>query len=147
MSATGVESLDHSIQETNLWLKAIMRRLDTDDRHLAYVALRAAFHALRDRIPPENAVHLGAQLPTVIRGLYYEGWHMAGTPTKERHLQQFLDHVGWTLGPRSKLDPERAARAVFDVMWEKVDPGEVAKVINMFPEELRDLWPRVAREE
>ena len=59
-----------------------------------------------------------------------------------RQKRQFLDHVGWTLGPRSKVDPERAARAVFDVIWQKVDPGEVAKVINLFPEELRDLWPR-----
>ena len=72
MSATGVDSLDHSIQETNLWLKAVMRRLDTEDRHLAYVALRAVLQALRDRIGPENAVHLAAQLPTLIRGIYYE---------------------------------------------------------------------------
>jgi len=147
MSAIGVDSLDHSIQETNLWLKAIMRHLETDDRHLAYTGLRATLHTLRDRIGPENAVHLGAQLPTMIRGLYYEGWHMAGTPTKERHKHQFLEHIGWTLGPRSKVDPEHAARAVFDVMSEKVDPGEVAKVINLLPKELRDLWPRVAREE
>jgi uncharacterized protein (DUF2267 family) len=146
MSATRVDALDHSIQETNLWLKAIMRDLETDDRHLAYAALRAALHALRDRIGPENAVHLGAQLPMLIRGLYYEGWHMAGTPTKERHKHQFLEHVSRTLGPRSEVDPERAARAVFDVMWQKIDPGEVVKVINLLPEELRDLWPRVARE-
>lgn len=147
MSAIGVDSLDHSIEETNLWLKAIMRHLETDDRHLAYAALRATLHALRDRIGPQNAVHLGAQLPMLIRGIYYEGWHMAGTPTKERHKHQFLEHVGWTLGPRSKVDPERAARAVFDVMCEKVDPGEVAKVINLLPKELRDLWPHGAREE
>jgi uncharacterized protein (DUF2267 family) len=147
MSATGVDSLDHSIQETNLWLKAVMRRLDTEDRHLAYVALRAVLQALRDRIGPENAVHLAAQLPTLIRGIYYEGWHMAGTPTKERHEKEFLEHVDRVLGPRSEVDPEGVTRAVFDVMWEKVDPGEVAKVINMLPESLRDLWPHLAREE
>jgi uncharacterized protein (DUF2267 family) len=147
MSAIGVDSLDHSIQDTNIWLKAIMRHLESDDRHLAFVALRAGLHALRDRIGPENAVHLGAQLPMLIRGLYYEGWHMAGTPTKARSKHQFMQHVGWTLDPRSEVDPERAARAVFDVLWDKVDPGEVAKVINLLPEELRELWPPVAREE
>lgn len=145
MTATGVESLDHSIQETNLWLKAVMRHLDTDDRAFAYAALRATLHALRDRIRPESAVHLGAQLPTVIRGLYYEGWHLAGTPSKERHKAQFLEHVARCFDHRRDADPERAVQAVFEVLWEKVDPGEVAKVIRLLPEELRALWPWVAR--
>lgn len=145
MTATGVDSLDHSIQETNLWLKAVMRHLETDDRSLAYAALRATLHALRDRIRPENAVHLGAQLPTVVRGLYYEGWHMAGTPTKERHKAQFLEHVDRRFDHRRDVDPQRAAEAVFEVLWEKVDPGEVAKVIKLLPEDLRALWPWVAR--
>lgn len=145
MGATGVEVFDRTIQETNVWLKAIMHHLKTDDRHFACSALRATLHALRDRIGPENAAHLGAQLPTLIRGLYYEGWHMAGTPTKERHKAAFLEHISWTFARPKDIDPERVARAVFDVMWEKIDPGAVAKVINMLPEELRELWPRVAR--
>ena len=32
-------------------------------------------------------MHLGAQLPMLLRGLYYEGWHMAGKPTKDRSAQ------------------------------------------------------------
>jgi len=47
-------------------------------------------HAVRNRIGPENAAHLGAQLPMLIRGLYYEGWDPTGKPTKERHEAQFL---------------------------------------------------------
>lgn len=131
MAVTGVDIFDRSIQETNVWLKAIMRELETDDRHFACTALRATLHALRDRIGPENAVHLGAQLPTLIRGLYYEGWHMAGTPTKERDKADFLEHVAWTFAGRRGIESEQVARAVFNVLWEKVDPGEVAKVINM----------------
>ncbi len=145
MAKTDVDTLDSTVQETNLWLKSIMRHLKTDDRQLAFAVLRAVLHALRDRIGPENAVHLGAQLPILVRGLYYEGWQMARTPTKERHKAQFLDHVRTSFGRRGDVDPERAARATFEVLWEKIDPGEVAKVINLLPEELRDLWPRIAR--
>jgi uncharacterized protein (DUF2267 family) len=140
MSTTGLPVFDTTVQETNLWLKAIMEGLHTDDRHLAYVALRATLHALRDRLGPENAVHLAAQLPMLLRGLYYEGWRLAASQTKERTQTDFLDHVRRELPRGSGIDPNVAARAVFGVMWEKLDLGEVGKVIDLLPAELKELW-------
>jgi uncharacterized protein (DUF2267 family) len=140
MSTTGLPVFDTTVQETNLWLKAIMEGLHTDDRHLAYVALRATLHALRDRLGPENAVHLAAQLPMLVRGLYYEGWRLAASQTKERTQADFLDHVRRELPRGSGIDPNVAARAVFGVMWEKLDLGEVGKVIDLLPAELKELW-------
>jgi uncharacterized protein (DUF2267 family) len=140
MSTTGLPVFDTTVQETNLWLKAVMERLDTDDRHLAYVALRATLHALRDRLGPENAVHLAAQLPMLVRGLYYEGWRLAASQTKERTRADFLEHVRSELPRGSFIDPNAAVRAVFGVMWEKLDLGEVGKVIDHLPAELKELW-------
>ena len=71
---TGLDVFDKTVQESNLWLKDLMERLGTYDRHHAYSTLRAVLHGLRDRIGPESAAHLGAQLPMLLRGLYYEGW-------------------------------------------------------------------------
>jgi uncharacterized protein (DUF2267 family) len=138
MSSTGLANFDSTLQESNLWLKGIGAQLHDHDRHIAYVALRATLHALRDRIGPENAVHLGAQLPMLLRGLYYEGWRMSAPATRERHKAAFLAHVAEELP--EDLDPERAARAVFFVMWQKIDSGEVAKLLRILPTELRDLW-------
>jgi uncharacterized protein (DUF2267 family) len=140
MSTTGLPVFDTTVQETNLWLKAVMDGLHTDDRHLAYLALRATLHALRDRLGPENAVHLAAQLPMLLRGLYYEGWRLAASQTKERTRADFLEHVRSELPRGSALDPNVAARAVFGVMWEKLDLGEVGKVIDLLPAELKELW-------
>jgi len=142
---TGLDVFDATVQETNLWLKELMERLETSDRRIAYRALRGTLHAVRDRIGPQNAVHLAAQLPMLIRGLYFEGWHFATTPTKERHKHAFLEHVNLEFRGGIGVDPERAARAVLDVMWRKLDPGETAKLIEMFPVELRDLWPTQVR--
>jgi uncharacterized protein (DUF2267 family) len=97
-------------------------------------------HALRDRISPDNAVHLGAQLPTLVRGIYYEGWHMHGTPTKERHRSAFVAHVGRELKGFPALDVENSICSVFEVMWERIDLGEVAKLIELFPAEMRAWW-------
>lgn len=137
---TGLAIFDTTVQETNLWLKGIMEGLHTDDRHLAYLALRATLHALRDRLGPENAVHLAAQLPMLVRGLYYEGWRLAAAQTKERTRADFFEHIRGELPRGSAIDPNLAARAVFGVMWEKLDVGEVGKVIDFLPAELKELW-------
>ncbi len=145
MSESGVAALDHTLQETNVWLKAIADQLHLGDRHHAYNALRAVLHALRDRLPPEVAVHLGAQLPMLVRGIYYEGWHMAGQPTKERQAQEFADHVLKGLPPQFPADPLTVTRGVFEILWEKLDPGEFAKLMNHLPDSLRTLQARAVQ--
>ncbi len=139
MSATGVNALDHTIQETAVWLKAVQEQSRLDNRQHAYNGLRAVLHALRDRLPPEVAIKLGAQLPILVRGIYYEGWHWAGTPTRERHVEDFLDHVAAELSPQFPGDPLEVTRAVFEVLWEKLDPGEFEKVKNHLPASIRNL--------
>ena len=66
-----------------------MGELDWENEHKAYLALRTVLHTLRDRLSVEEAVQLGAQLPMLIRGFYYEGWTLKQKPTKERHKTEF----------------------------------------------------------
>jgi len=141
--STGLPVFDKTVQEANLWLKAVMQAIGTEDREAAYGALKATLHALRDRIGPENAVHLGAQLPILIRGVYYEGWHPARTPTHERRVEPFLEHLSDRLPLKLAERPERVARAVFAVIWQMIDQGEVAKLLEMLPSALRELWASV----
>jgi uncharacterized protein (DUF2267 family) len=139
MSTTGVAALDHTIQETNVWLKAVEQELELDSRQQAYSALRAVLHALRDRMPPDVAVKLGAQLPILVRGIYYENWHAAGTPTRERHAGEFADHVGAELAQHFPVNPLTVVRGVFEVLWRMLDPGEFEKLMSHLPAEVRAL--------
>ena len=41
MSTSGVAVLDHTVQETNVWLRIVAEQLHFEDRHHAYIALRA----------------------------------------------------------------------------------------------------------
>ena len=142
---TGLAVFDTTLQETNRWLKQLMAHMHTDNRQAAYLALRATLHALRDRLGPENATHLGAQLPLLLRGVYYESWHLAGTPTKERRPADFVAHVRAELPPNTTLDANLATRAALAVLWERLDPGEIAKIQRILPDPLQELWPTVAR--
>jgi uncharacterized protein (DUF2267 family) len=140
MSQSGIEAIDRTIHKTNEWLGAVVRCAPELDRHHAYAALRAVLHALRDRLPVEAAANFGAQLPTLVRGIYYEGWHPAGKPLRLRHFDEFLALIEQELPPGPHRDPENAARAVFRVIEQHVDPGETDKVIRMLPTELQELW-------
>jgi hypothetical protein len=45
-----------------------------------------------------------------MRGFYYEGWHVAGTPTRVRHKEDFLDYVNGDVFRGLGVDPEKAVR-------------------------------------
>ncbi|MFO7478384.1 MAG: DUF2267 domain-containing protein [Methyloceanibacter sp.] len=144
--STGLDTFDKTLQESNLWLKDVMERLDTNDRHHAYSTLRATLHALRDRIGPESAAHLGAQLPMLLRGLFYEGWDPTGKPTKERHQADFLAHVARELPKADEAELEPGVRAALDVLSKRIDRGTAVKLAGMFPLELRKFWPAFIQE-
>ncbi len=139
--STGLDTFDRTVQESNLWLKDLMERLETSDRHHAYSTLRAVLHALRDRIGAEVAAHLGAQLPMLLRGLYYEGWDPTGKPTKERHEEAFLARIARELPRAQEEEVERGTSAVLDVLSKHIDRAAAVKLALMFPLELRKFWP------
>jgi uncharacterized protein (DUF2267 family) len=144
MSATGLDVFDTTLQRTHTWLKDLMLVLGWHDRHKAYQALRATLHALRDRLTVEETAHLGAQLPMLIRGFYYEGWDPTGKPVKARHREQFLDRIRQYFRDDEQVDPELIAAAVFMVLAGRVTEGEIEDVVHVLPSEIRDLWPAEA---
>ncbi|ADH88512.1 conserved hypothetical protein [Ancylobacter novellus DSM 506] len=144
MSDPHLAVLDHAVQQTNLWLKNLGGLLHDDERHHAYSALRAVLHALRDRLPPESVVQLGAQFPLIVRGIYYEGWHLAGKPQRDRDVQSFLDHVARELPPNFPRDALGTTKAVFGLLWRELDPGETTKIIDLLPVPLKAWWPSAA---
>jgi uncharacterized protein (DUF2267 family) len=138
---TSLELFDATLQKTDEWLNHLKRLLPTDDRHVAYLALRATLHALRDRITVEEGAQLGAQLPMLVRGFYYEGWDPSGKSLKIRHRQEFLDRVTSELAYVNDRDPEEIVRAVFTLLVQRVSYGEIEDVKHVLPEDIRDLWP------
>jgi uncharacterized protein (DUF2267 family) len=138
---TGLDVFDTTVHRTHTWLQEIMQELRWDDRHKAYMGLRTTLHALRDRLPVEEMAQLGAQLPMLIRGLYYEGWSPTGHPTKVRHKAAFLTPIRTHFQEEWRVDPEEIARAVLKVLTRHVSEGEIADVKHCLPTELRTLWP------
>lgn len=138
---SSIPVFDTTLEKTNLWIRDVMTELEWVDRHDAYLALRGVLHALRDRLLMDEAVQLGAQLPMLVRGFYYDGWKPSTTPKRERHREQFLEHVSEAFPRGSEIDAEAIVRGVFAVLARKISEGEIEDVKGMMPQEVRELWP------
>ena len=140
MSITKVSAFEGTIHKTNVWLKDVMAELGWEDHQRAYHALRAVLHALRDRLTVEEATDLGAQLPMLIRGFYYEGWNPSRTPVAEHKREEFLRHVADEFRGDLAANPEQITRVVFKVVAKHVTAGEIEDVKRILPEPIRALW-------
>lgn len=140
MSATGLDAFDKTLQVTNTWLKEIMED-HGPDRQVAWHVLGAVLRALRDRIPLELAVHLGSQLPLLVRGIYYDQWHAPGRmDEKPRSLDEFLKPIGEQLTQTRPVDVRDATQAVFRLLSRHVNPGQIEKVRQSLPGEVQAIW-------
>lgn len=142
MSQTSLPAFESTTQTTNIWLNDVMDHLGCEDQHQAYHALRAVLHALRDRLTVDAAAALGAQLPMLVRGFYYEGWHPHGKPIKERHKEEFLAHIAAAFQDDPDIDAEQVARAVFQVLAKHVTAGEIEGLKKVLPAQIRSLWSK-----
>jgi CBS domain-containing protein len=101
---------------------------------------------LRDRLPVEDAAHLAAQLPLLIRGAFYEQYRPAVQPEPMRSREEFVARVANGLeGGGKSVSPEKAIKAVFSTVQRHVVEAETAKVRHALPEDIRMLWPPNAR--
>jgi uncharacterized protein (DUF2267 family) len=140
MSATGLEVFDRTIQTSNIWLDELMKELPWMQRHQAFHALRVVLHTLRDHLPVNNVAHLSAQLPMLIRGLFFEGWQPAKTPVHERSRDEFLMHITDAFVLTIEADPRQIAAAVFRLLSAFLNEGEIEKVQHSLPAAVRELW-------
>lgn len=141
MSATGLATFDETVQLSNEWLKELMHAVDWEEKQRAYRLLRATLHALRNRLPAHEAVQLGAQLPMLLRGLYYDGWRLTERPPSERTKEAFLGHIEAAFERDPNVDTEALVKEVFNLLTRKISKGEIEDVEHALPAEVRSLWP------
>jgi uncharacterized protein (DUF2267 family) len=128
--------IERSVEKAHLWLNDMAAELGTEDRNEAYRALRAYLHALRDRLTVDEAAQLAAQLPELIRGIYYEGWNPSATPVKYRGFDEFLDRISGDAILDGETQASFAASAAATVLRRHVSAGEIEDIRAILPEDL-----------
>jgi uncharacterized protein (DUF2267 family) len=121
----------------------VAERLGCDERRATDVTF-AVFQELRDRLTPEEADDVAAQLPTPLKRL----WEVRERPDREvrrTHKAEFLADVRAQVGLADDASAERAVRAVFTVLQRALGSrtgreGEAGDVLSQLPMDLKVLW-------
>ncbi|PUB12789.1 DUF2267 domain-containing protein [Yoonia sediminilitoris] len=140
MSALGLKIIDTAVHDANAWINEVDARTDWDDKRRSYRLLRQVLHVIRDHLNVDEAAQLGAQLPTLIRGIYYEGWNPSSTPVVERTTAGFVDRVQAGFDNDPMGDADHAIAAVIDVLDAHVSRGEMDDVKSTFTNKIRRLF-------
>src|SRR5690348_4982934 len=105
-------TFDKTLDKTNRVLKEIESAYGwpKERRNQSYEVMRVVLHTLRDRLTVDEAAQLGAQLPLLIRGVYYEGWNPSRVPQK-MDREEFLLRVRQNVRYRIEGGTEHLVRA------------------------------------
>lgn len=137
---THADLVDRTVEKTHIWLNELAVELGAeDDQAAAYRVLRAFLHALRDRLTTDESAQLAAQLPDLIRGIYYEGWVPSRTPIKYRTAEEFLGRIADDALLKGDAEASRACAAASRVLRRHVSEGELEDVEALLPKKLRTL--------
>jgi uncharacterized protein (DUF2267 family) len=140
MSTKTIASFESATADAYQWLNEIGGILGDEDRHFALQLLRGVLYALRDRLTIDQSAHLSAQLPMLIRGIYFENWNPQPLPSRDRTVEEFIDHVRPVMTGYHGTDLVEDVSAVFEVLRRHVSWGEADKIATMLPHAISTLW-------
>lgn len=140
MTHSEVGLFNTTVEESRSWLHDVMEETGLE-QHYALQALRGVVHALRDEITADQSGHLTAQMPMLIRGLYFEGWDPSRAPATDQDAERFIERVSLQFaGYARPLDYRTLIAGVLRVLERRM-PAVCEKVKHTLPKRLRALWP------
>ena len=141
MSAQGLEVIDHAAQQTHEWVNELAGRLDWVSKRSTLRLLRATMHQIRDHLPVDEMAQFSAQLPLLIRGMFFEGWVPKKTPSKDRSAESFVKSIEDQLGDTDDYRGSEDIPYVFVLLNAHLSQGEIEDVRANLPAGIRDFWP------
>lgn len=136
-----IRGIQKTLEQSYEWVKILMMDYDFSNENKAFVVLRATLKALRDRVQVGEAIHLGSQLPALLRGFYYEGWDPYNDQDKSKSMEDFLHLVRFHLNGHDDVNLMEAVPATLKLIMDMIDQGEAREIRASLPREVRSMCP------
>jgi uncharacterized protein (DUF2267 family) len=140
MSSTKVSSLDRSIQSSIEWLNDIKEELKWKDDERVYAATKVTLQTLRDRMIVDETFELAAQMPLLLKGIYFDGYDPSGKPLTIRSREELFDEIQDRFDKAEGLSGEIITRAVLKVLYKRAGEGEMDDIKENMPADIQGLF-------
>ena len=125
------------------FVREVAERADCDERRAEALTF-AVFQELRDRLTPNEAAKVAAQLPTSLKMLWMS-FDRPDRQVRRVHEPQFLYHVRRMAALDTDGEAERAVVAVFSALQDALGgssgtAGTAGHVMSQLPTDLKRLW-------
>lgn len=140
MVESKIVSFNKTLEKSHGWLSDIKLEMPWIEYEHAFTALKATLKSVRDRLPPEEAIHLGSQLPALLRGYYYEGWKISKVPSHDNDIDMIMSRFEMYTGNANLENSYLLLKTCLKIITERISRGEIQDVQSNMPKKLKALW-------
>ena len=144
----GLHYFDKQLHEINSFIGELAANLGhPEDKNQAIILLKATLHTIRDRITMGESLDLISQFPTILKGLYVEGWkYHEKPPLNFKDMESFTETVKSkqeSMGEQRFNWPEPTqdlVKKVLDSLKRYVSEGQAMHVMGQMPREIQEIF-------
>jgi uncharacterized protein (DUF2267 family) len=131
------------------FIRNVAEQVACDERR-AEALVFAVFLELRERLTPNEASHVAAQMPVALKELWKYN-EKADRPVRRIHAEEFIGEVRQIAALPDEAEARRAVVAVFRELQRMLGSpggmeGEAWDVMAQLPKDLKKLWLEAAQE-
>jgi uncharacterized protein (DUF2267 family) len=128
----------------NHFINDVAYELNTTRNSAARIT-KAVLHAVRDRLPPDDAIQFAQGLPMALKAVFIEQYDLSDTPVVIRRPHDFLDYIYYKDEFCAHIDFPNdnsvadALQGVFRVLEDYMEPGQIRQIKKIMGNAISDL--------
>lgn len=138
MTNTGVPAWDKTVHASREWIEDVRSEIGWKDPQKLHLLTKAVLQTLRERLPIDEAAHLGAEMPALLRGYYYEDYRPGSGPLKFKTEEEFYQLVQEKTS-NQPVPAEEVTQAVLRVLKRRTSEGQFQDIRTVLPERLQGM--------